>query len=209
MSAFSSTSYWEQRYRAGGTSGAGSHGRIAAFKAGVINGFVAENGIGSVLDLGCGDGHLLSLLQVKDYLGVDVAPTALACCVAKFPQHRFVPLHAMETSTRADLALSIDVIFHLVEDGVFAEYMHALFAHATRFVLIHSSNIDRDWASPHVRHRRFTDHIADCRPEWRLLAHLPNPYPFDPDRQEETSFSDFFVYGRSGAGCLIQIPPPA
>ena len=117
MNAFSSRDYWEKRYRAGGTSGAGSCGHLAAFKADVINGFVADNAIGDVLDLGCGDGNLLSLLQVPDYVGVDVAPTALACCVARFPQHRFLPFAALDASMRAELVLSIDVIFHLVEDG--------------------------------------------------------------------------------------------
>jgi len=206
MNAFSSSAYWEQRYRAGGTSGAGSYGHMAAFKAGVINGFVADNAIASVLDLGCGDGNLLSLLQVPHYVGVDVAPTALAGCMARFPQHRFLPFSALEAPERMELALSIDVVFHLVEDGAFARYMHALFAHATRFVLIHSSNAEQTWSSPHVRHRRFTDHVADCRPEWRLLAHLPSPYPFDPGRPEETTFADFFVYGRQGGGCALRIP---
>ena len=93
---------------------------------------------------------------------------------------RFLPFAALDASVRAELALSIDVVFHLVEDAVFASYMHALFAHATRFVLIYSSNTDRNWSSPHVRHRRFTDYVADCRPEWRLLAHVPSRYPFDP-----------------------------
>jgi len=206
MNRFCSSDYWEQRYRAGGTSGAGSYGHMAAFNAALINRFVADNGIAEVLDMGCGDGNLLSLLHVPHYLGVDVAPTALACCMTRFPQHRFVPFDALDASVRADLVLSIDVIFHLVEDGAFARYMHALFAHATRFVLIHSSNVERNWPSPHVLHRRFTDHIADCRPEWRLLAHLPNPYPFDPDRPEDTSFSDFFVYGHRQEGCVCTIP---
>jgi SAM-dependent methyltransferase len=206
MNAFSSADYWQRRYGAGGHSGTGSYGRLAAFKAGVINGFVADNAIADVLDLGCGDGHLLSLLRVQDYVGVDVSAAALARCAARFPQHRFLPFAALDASIRAELVLSIDVIFHLVEDAVFVSYMHALFAHARRFVLVYSSNTDRDWSSPHVRHRRFTDYVADCRPEWRLLAHVPNRYPFDPERPNETSFADFFVYGHHDAGCTLRIP---
>jgi SAM-dependent methyltransferase len=206
MNGFSSSDYWERRYRAGGHSGAGSHGHLAAFKAGVINGFIADNAIGDVLDLGCGDGHLLSLLQAPNYIGVDVSPTALAGCATRFPDHRFLPFAALDPSIRADLVLSIDVIFHLVEDAVFARYMHALFAHARRFVLVYSSNTDCTWSSPHVRHRRFTGHVADCRPEWRLLAHVPNRYPFDPQHPDETSFADFFVYGRHDAACRLRIP---
>jgi SAM-dependent methyltransferase len=209
MNAFSSSDYWERRYRAGGHSGAGSCGRLAAFKAGVINGFMADNAIADVLDLGCGDGHLLAQLQVPGYIGVDVSTTALACCVMRFPRHRFLPFAALDASIGADLVLSIDVIFHLVEDAVFVSYMHALFAHAKRFVLVYSSNTDRNWSSPHVRHRRFTDYVADCRPEWRLLAHLPNRHPYDPERPDETSFADFFVYGHHNAGCNLRIPSPA
>jgi SAM-dependent methyltransferase len=209
MNAFSSGEYWERRYRAGGDSGAGSCGHLAEFKAGVINGFVAGNAIGDVLDMGCGDGHLLSLLLLQNYVGVDVSSAALAGCGSRFPQHRFLPFAALNASMRADLVLSIDVVFHLVEDAVFVSYMHAVFEHARRFVLIYSSNTDSNWSSPHVRHRRFTDYVADCRPEWRLMAHLPNHYPYDPERPNETSFADFFVYGRHDAACTIGIPAPA
>jgi SAM-dependent methyltransferase len=207
MNSFASDRYWEERYRAGGTSGTGSYGRLAVLKATFINDFIAGNAIESVLDLGCGDGHLLSLLQVPSYIGADVSATALACCVTRFRQHRFVPFSALDPTLRSDLVLSIDVIFHLVEEAVYARYMHALFAHARRFVLIYSSNTDCNWSSPHVRHRRFTESVADSQPEWRMLAHVPNRHGYDPDRPEETSFADFFVYGRAeDAGCSLRIP---
>jgi len=206
MTVFSSGAYWERRYRAGGTSGAGSYGHLAAFKASVINSFVADNDVTDVLDLGCGDGNLLSMLDLPAYIGADVSAAALERCAGRFPERTFVTLDALGVSVRADLSLSIDVIFHLVEDSVFARYMHVLFAHARRFVVIRSSNVDAEWSSPHVRHRRFTEHVAACRPEWRLAAHLPNPYAFDPERPEATSFSDFFIYARNDAGCRIHVP---
>ena len=198
MNAFSSAGYWESRYQSGGTSGAGSCGRLAAFKAGVINTLVAQQRIASVIDLGCGDGSLLPLLSVPGYVGVDVSPAALARCAARCPQHSFVLFDALETVPAAELVLSIDVIFHLVEDSVFAGYMASLFGHATRFVLVYASNFDHDWPSPHVRHRRFTDHVAATQPDWRLLAHEANRYPFDPEHPDDTSFADFFLFGRAG-----------
>jgi SAM-dependent methyltransferase len=209
MNAFSSQAYWEARYRQGGTSGSGSYGRLARYKAGVINAFIAENAVASVLDLGCGDGNLLSLLEVPDYVGADISPAALARCRTRHPRHRFVPFDALDAEPAADLAMCIDVIFHLVEDAVFARTLHALFSHATRFVLIYASNVESEWPAAHVRHRRFSDHVAVAWPEWRLLAHLPNPHPYDPARPDETSFADFFVYGRSDAGCVIRTPGPA
>jgi hypothetical protein len=139
------------------------------------------------------------MLSAPAYTGVDVSPTALARCRERFPGHRFVPFDAVGGEPAADLALSVDVIFHLVENTVFASYLDAVFAHARRFVLIYASNVDMTWPATHVRHRRFSDRVASACPGWRLLRHVPNPYPFDPARPDDTSFADFFAYGRVGA----------
>ncbi|HBK05903.1 MAG TPA: hypothetical protein DDZ81_08550 [Acetobacteraceae bacterium] len=204
---FSSSAYWDTRYRAGGASGAGSLGRLARFKAGVINRFIQDNHIGSVIDLGCGDGSQLALLDLpRDYVGVDVAPAALARCAARFPNRLFVPYEIVGSLPRAELTLSLDVIYHLVEDTVFAETMRWLFGLATRFVVIYASNVDADSPAPHVRHRTFTRHVAETQPEWRLLAHVINPCPYDPNRPDDTSFADFFIYGRSNAACTLHMP---
>jgi len=204
---FLSGDYWEDRYRAGGTSGMGSVGRLARFKAETINRFISENKIRSVIDLGCGNASQLSLLEVPvDYVGVDVSPSALALCAARFRARRFITQDDLNTIPPAELTLSLDVIYHLTEDDAFATAMHTLFAWATRFVVIYASNLDATWPARHVRHRRFTDHVAATQPDWRLLAHLPNPYPYDPARPDDTSFADFFIYGRGGAGCSIRVP---
>jgi hypothetical protein len=206
---FSSGAYWDARYRAGGTSGMGSAGRLARFKAAVINGLMTGNDIRSVIDLGCGDASQLGLLELPaDYVGVDVSPAALARCAERFPDRRFVTPDALRTMPPAEVALSLDVIYHLVEDTVFAATMRTLFAWATRFVVIYASNVDAAWSSPHVRHRRFTDHVAATEPDWRLLAHLPNPYPYDPAHPDDTSFAEFFIYGRPDAACSLIVPAP-
>ncbi|MEM6772492.1 MAG: hypothetical protein AAF597_18085, partial [Bacteroidota bacterium] len=72
-----SAAYWEARYRKGGNSGAGSYGELARYKAEVINAFIEEHGIESVIEFGCGDGHQLGLLKMTNYLGVDVSTTAV------------------------------------------------------------------------------------------------------------------------------------
>jgi hypothetical protein len=204
---FSSGEYWEARYGRGGASGAGSLGRLARFKAAVINRFIVENRIGSVIDVGCGDASQLGLLELPpDYVGVDVSATALARCADRFPGRRFVTPDKLRTVPPAELTLSLDVIYHLIEDTVFTATMRTLFAWATRFVVIYASNSDAVSSSPHVRHRRFTAHVDATEPDWRLLAHLPNPYPFDPARPDDTSFADFFIYGRHDAGCSIVVP---
>lgn len=167
---------------------------------------IALNGIAHVADFGRGDGNLLSLLRPPAYTGLDVSADGAGSLPQRFPQHAFLPFARAGALRPAHLCRSIDVIFHLIEPDVFAAYKDVLFAHATHLVLIYASNIDRDWPAPHVRHRRFTDHVARQFPDWRLCAHLPNPYPFDPARPDETSFTDFFVYARGGAGCVLPAP---
>jgi len=205
--SFSSGDYWEARYRVGGNSGMGSAGRLARFKAATINQFIAANAIRSVIDLGCGDASQMALLELPDdYLGVDVSRAALARCAERFPGRRFCTPEILRALPPAEMTLSLDVIYHLIEDTVFAAAIRTLFSWATRFVVIYASNLDADWSSEHVRHRRFTDHVAATEADWRLLAHLPNPYPFDPGDPDATSFADFFIYGRDDAPCSIVVP---
>lgn len=207
--AFCSAAYWEQRYRMGGNSGAGSSGRLAAFKAGFLNALIRDNGISAAIEFGCGDGGQLALLEVADYVGLDVAPAAVARCRARFAgQHgRAFRLMAERAEVpAAELALSLDVVYHLVEDAVFAEYMAALFAHSWRFVVVYASDVDATWPSRHVRHRRFSAHVAAHFPDWQLAAVVPNLYPYDPRRPEETSFAAFHVYRLPHELCRVTVP---
>jgi hypothetical protein len=84
----------------------------------------------------------------------------------------------------------------LVEDAVFEVYMRQLCDVATRFVIIYSSDLDARTALPHVRHRRFTDWLRQNRPEFQLVNEVPNPFPFDPEDPDNTSFADFYVFER-------------
>ncbi len=195
-----SASYWELRYRNGGTSGAGSYGRLAEFKAEVLNEFVRAKGVRTVIEFGCGDGAQLELASYPEYVGIDVATISIERCSTRFAHDstkRFYLAEALPRDFGAfDLALSLDVIFHLVEDRVFDSYMRSLFARAKHHVVIYSSNYDALSASPHVRHRKFTDWIAKRAPGWKPAGYLPNRFPFDPSRTEETSFADFYFFSR-------------
>lgn len=197
------------RYRAGGHSGAGSYGRLAAFKADFLNALVRDNAIGSVIEFGCGDGSQLALLEVADYVGLDVAPAAVARCRARFagqPGRDFRLMAERGGLAAAELGLSLDVVYHLVEDAVFADYMQALFDHAWRFVVVYASDTDAEWPSAHVRHRRFTAHVAQHFPEWQLAAVVPNIFPYDPQRPGHTSFAAFHVYRQAHEPCRIAVP---
>jgi hypothetical protein len=79
-----SSQYWNDRYAGGGNSGAGSYGRLAHFKAEVINKFVAAHGIRTVIEFGSGDGAQLELAHYPRYTGIDVSERAVALCRRKF-----------------------------------------------------------------------------------------------------------------------------
>ena len=197
-----SSSYWELRYKRGGTSGAGSYGELAHFKADVLNDFCRQHAIASVIEHGCGDGNQLKLSQYSSYLGLDVSENAIERCRQSFrtdPSKSFRLAGDYKGET-AQLALSLDVIFHLVEDAVFDAYMQRVFDSATRYVIIYSSNgpgLNNADTAPHVRHRRFTDWVAANPPQWKEVGHVPNKFPYDPSRPDDTSFSEFFIYGRA------------
>src|SRR5262245_61906539 len=76
--------YWQDRYAAGGNSGVGSYGKFAEFKAEVINDFVAEKSIISVIEFGCGDGNQLKLSRYQTYIGFDVSKSAVQECQKVF-----------------------------------------------------------------------------------------------------------------------------
>jgi hypothetical protein len=192
-----SANYWETRYSHGGNSGAGSYNRLAEFKAQVLNDFVRTNSISTVIEFGCGDGNQLTLARYPTYLGLDVSTAAINLCRGRFKDDNTKSFNNMTgyRGQKAELALSLDVIYHLVEDDVFEKYMTLLFSSAERFVAIYSSNFDssgRD-TGPHVRHREFASWVGKSAPDWHLLEHIPNRYPHNGNDQQG-SMADFYLY---------------
>ena len=199
---FRPADYWESRYAKGGDSGWGSYGLLAEFKAEVLNRFIQLPGVHSVVELGCGDGNQLSLLRCPNYIGLDISPKAIELCQTRFvgdSSRTFVVYHPGITDIdllRSDLALSLDVIYHLVEERTFSRYMTDLFRAAVRYVVIYSDDVDRPGESVHIRHRKFRNWIANNCPGWELLEHIPNPYPYNPDKEggKGSSWAEFWIY---------------
>ncbi|MGW5051003.1 hypothetical protein [Actinokineospora sp. NPDC004072] len=190
-----SADYWEERYAKGGTSGSGSYGRQAQWKADIVNRWVAELGITSVIDLGCGDGNQLSLAKYPRYLGLDRSATAIKLCIDRFADDptksflRYDPITLADPAgwLRADLAISLEVIFHLVEDEVFEDYMFRLFDSAERYVVICCNDRDGGELGPTERHRDFKKWISDARPDWVLEQRVDPP-------ADVRLISSFFLY---------------
>jgi hypothetical protein len=198
-----SPDYWETRYAVGGNSGVGSYGKFSKFKAEVLNRFVEERAIQSVMEFGCGDGNQLGLAVYPRYSGYDVSKVAVETCRLRFANDSTKSFGLLDEykGEQAELVLSLDVIYHLVEDDVFDRYMRSLFDAATHYVIIYSSNTDDNggYDGSHVRHRMFTRWLPDNRPSWTLIQHIPNRYPYQGD-YTQGSFADFYVYSKGTAG---------
>jgi hypothetical protein len=196
-----SGNYWDKRYQKGRDSGEGSYGELALFKAKVLNEFVREKGVRSVIEFGSGDGNQLKMSEYPAYTGVDVSPVAVQMAQQTFQQDnskKFLTTEEYQGES-AELALSLDVIYHLVEDSVFKAYMERLFQASTKYVVIYSSNCSGLMTdSPHVRHREFTMWVKQKFPSASAPEVVKNPFPIGL-RTNETSFAHFFIYNVGGS----------
>ncbi|MER7433906.1 class I SAM-dependent methyltransferase [Pseudonocardia alni] len=175
--------YWDRRYEAGGSSGAGSYGPQAEWKARVVNGWVAEREVTSVVDLGCGDGNQLALAEYPRYLGLDLSAAAVRLCIRRFaddPTKSFLSYDPGSSADpagwlRADMSLSMEVLFHLVDDGMFEDYLARLFDSADRYVVVCSSDRADLTQGPHERHRPFTPWVERNRLGWTIEERVDPP----------------------------------
>jgi len=193
-----SADFWERRYARGGTSGPGSYGDLAHGKAQFLNAFVRSNSIQSVIEFGCGDGNQLSLAEYPRYIGLDVSRSAIGLCRNRFAEDLDKSFFLYDSACfidhvglfQAELALSLDVIYHLIEDAIFAVYMEHLFDAANRYVIVYATNGSIRDDAPHVRHRHFSSWVDNNRPEWRLREVIVGP-------SSGSRRADFFVYANS------------
>lgn len=194
----SSEKYWNNRYKYGGNSGPGSYNRLAEFKAEIINKFVHDHKINSVIEWGCGDGNQLSLADYTEYIGYDISKKAIDICRKKFERDerkRFIWCGGedFKNEMKADLTLSLDVIYHLVEDNVYEIYMDRLFGSSLSYVCIYSCDFENRLAD-YIKCRKFTDYVKTKYKEWKLIEYYPNRYPYLELDPENTSWSEFFFY---------------
>src|SRR5205823_2487766 len=121
------------------------------------------------------------------------APTAVSACIRRFPNDQsksFMVYDGYAFSdpaafVRAELGLSLDVLYHLVEQDVFERYLSHLFGAASRYVVIYATDADLEIrGARHVKHRRFTGWVSK-NTSWTMVDTVPRSAP---------EFEDFFVF---------------
>ena len=145
-----------------------------------------------MIDFGFGDGSQLAELMIRNYLGFDVSQAAVERCRALFADDRSKQfrLAGEYAGERAQASLSLDVLYHLVEDEVFDAYLARLFQAAERWVVVYSTNNDDDRSlrGRHVRDRAFTRIVAERYPDFDLVDTPARPADLDGAGTEGSSF---------------------
>ena len=170
---FNGKEYWENRYKDAGTSGLGSYGTEASFKAHYINNVIKKYTIKDINDFGCGDSNQIKMIKgFERYTGYDVSPTAIEKCKKNLPnQSHYNFINDVNHFIPTDLTLSLDVVYHLVELEIFEEYIHNLFKYSKKYVLIYSTNrkMEVNEEEDHLKSRIFTEYIEKHLPNATLL----------------------------------------
>ncbi|MDP8246275.1 MAG: class I SAM-dependent methyltransferase [Candidatus Hinthialibacter antarcticus] len=173
---FNAEHWWDSRYATGGNSGAGSYGANYMFKRDYINAVVRRFEVKSVIDLGCGDGYQIKEIDVEAYQGVDISASVVNRCRKLYenqPAFSFNVYDEIEME-RYDLAMSLDVLYHVVEPDQYGLYLNRLVSHSG-LILIYANATPR---SDNTAHMLFRDHIAEIQKRAvsaRIIEKVMNP----------------------------------
>lgn len=201
MKTFNADQYWERRYKEGGNSGRGSYKELATYKANYINQVIYQLRLMSGVELGCGDGHQLQMYRFETYHGVDVAPSAVERCRRMYNDDASKSFSIYQkghvADFEADCALSIDVLYHIIDKRDFEQHLNDLFSLARKAVIIYAWDCNHSSEIAHVKPRRFTGYIANHFPKWKLTDAPENPYHAMKVGRENGSFASFFLYEKA------------
>lgn len=108
---------WDKIYAGRGLySGHGSRGRCATLKANAIETILRELCPKTMLDVGCGDFHIMSTVNVgeTEYTGIDGSEVLVRELRHRLPDHTLICEDFLEWSPpcRYDLVICLDVLIH-------------------------------------------------------------------------------------------------
>lgn len=169
---FNSKEYWEHRYSKNGNSGLGSHDTLQTkFKSDYVNNLITNNNIKTVVELGSGDGNQLKMFKgYESYTGYDVSKTIIEKCQLEFSNDiskKFIN-NIQDIKEKYDLALSLDVIYHLVEKDVYYTYLEKLFS-CSDIICIYTTNIKSTEWGGHVILRSLDDYVDKYQKGFTLI----------------------------------------
>jgi SAM-dependent methyltransferase len=158
-----------------------------------------QRGAKRLLDAGCGTGWFTSRAALLGFAEVDAADFSSAA--AEIAQRnaptscvRLAALHEITSTEPYDVVMCIDVLFHVVDDAMWARSIDNLASlTGTRGALVIQDSLNETGAAPPARHVNFRSLSSYRRalPDWELDAHETYVLPREAERK------DLMVFRRS------------
>ena len=181
---------WESRYNNGGNSGNGTYNELYIFKRDIINDIINKYNIKNIIDFGCGDGNQIKEFNINKYVGIDIALSAINICKMKYKDDNtksfFTYNEINNIKSQYDLSISLDVLYHILEEDLFIDYLKKIFNFSSKYILIYSSNYDGH-TEGHMHTRKFTNYVEKLFPNWVLNIKIKQIHP-------KKSSADFYLY---------------
>ncbi|PZT52817.1 class I SAM-dependent methyltransferase [Paenibacillus silvae] len=197
--SFDYIDYWERTYRKGETSGRGSYGVLAEFKAEVVNALIQREGIRRVIEFGCGDGNQLKYMDYGEYLGMDVASASVEHCASMYsddPSKSFMVyrpgLWVNRGFLQADLTVCLDVLYHITDETDFRQTLHDVLQASTRWVVLYTRLREQEEPGVRTIQDRNLFHYLFDYPEFKVHEIIRQRYP-------QQSSADFVILKRTCA----------
>lgn len=186
--------YWDERYKNGYGTGDQSQGILLEKQIAFTNQVIADNGLKSAFELGCGDGRMLAHLKLEEYVGVDISSAAIKLCKEKYAgddTKKFYVSGEYQVSRSFDLSLSLgNVISSLPDEDAYVNYMEDLFSASNRYICIFSP--DRESAQfGHIKARNFSAYVEEHLKDWQLEEIKETGYQYKPGDPLDAKF---YVY---------------
>lgn len=129
--------YWEEHYKKGGTSGAGSIGEYRRWKWEIIDKYAKS--VDDVIDVGCGD---LSFWEGRDfpnhYTGIDISQTIVERNRKSRPNLTLLCSSAEDYVNigTATIVFCLDVLFHIMDDSIYEKILSNLTRYSSHWIFI-------------------------------------------------------------------------
>ncbi|WP_141504271.1 class I SAM-dependent methyltransferase [Paenibacillus luteus] len=195
---FDYKSYWENNYAKGGTSGSGSYGVLADFKAEIINDFIEEHSIQKVIEFGCGDGNQISLMKYGQYLGLDVANSSIDICAQRFAgdlTKSFLPYNPRHFVNHgflsSELVVCLDVLYHITDNNDFRKTLDDIFSCQASYVILYTriTGANEPNVVPTIQDRDIMQHL-EAYTDYQMLSILEQ-------KHKELSSASFIILKKS------------
>ncbi len=200
--------YWNKRYnKRHGISGDGSRGRLLAYKAHTYNVLADRYGWKNVVDLGCGDGFIVPLIDHEKYVGYDISEKCIEYCNRSYQltdkNRQFISGDIWDVfppfRSKYDVALSFDVTFHITDEDDYHKYLHVL-STVSNYVLIftvdeHNSTMEEMWDQEIAPHVCYRPAVSDLIEEYgmHLIEVIKCPFDAREKVKEGNTFSQMFL----------------